>query len=65
MAPVRDIENLTLAAGDSSIAQFNDVELNEGNYTVKVGDLTGDFTINPALPESSKIILSNLVTDPY
>ncbi len=61
---VRDIENLTLAAGDSAIAQFNDVELKEGNYTVKVGELTGAFTINPALPESSKIILSNLVNDP-
>ena len=27
--------------------------------------LTGNFTINPAPPESSKIILSNLITDPY
>ena len=62
---IRDIENLTLAAGESEIALFNDVETKEGSYTVAVGVLTGNFTIVPAPPESSKIILSNLVTDPY
>ena len=62
---VKDIENLTLAAGDSEIVLFNDAETKEGGYTVRVGDLTGNFTITPAPPESSKIILSNLQTDPY
>ncbi|MGD0449584.1 MAG: CARDB domain-containing protein [Candidatus Bathyarchaeia archaeon] len=62
---IKDVENLTLAAGDSEIVLFNDVETKEGSYTVAVGALTGNFTINPAPPESSKIIISNLVADPY
>jgi len=62
---VKDTENVTLAGGASEIVQFTDVEIKEGNYTVKVGDLTGNFTIKPAPPESSKIILSNLQVNPY
>jgi hypothetical protein len=62
---VKDTENVTLAGGASEIVQFTDIEIVEGNYTVKVGDLTGNFTIKPAPPESSKIILSNLKVVPY
>jgi hypothetical protein len=62
---IKDVEKLTLTAGDSAITSFNDVETKEGSYTVAVGILTGNFTITPAPPESSKIILSNLRTDPY
>jgi len=62
---VKDTENVTLAGGASEIVQFTDIEIIEGNFTVKVGDLTGNFTIKPAPPESSKIILSNIKTDPY
>jgi hypothetical protein len=62
---VKDTENVTLAGNASEIVQFTDIEIVEGNYTVKVGDLTGNFTIKPAPPESSKIILSNLRANPY
>ena len=62
---VKDTENVTLAGGASEIVQFTNVEIKEGNYTVKVGDLTGNFTIKPAPPESSKILLSNLKVNPY
>ena len=62
---VKYSENLTLAAGSSQIVQYSDVEIKEGNYTLKVGDLTGYFLINPAPPESSKIVLSNLIADPF
>jgi len=62
---VKDTENVTLAGGASEIVQFTNVEIKEGNYTVKVGDLTGNFTIKPAPPESSKIVLSNLKVNPY
>ena len=62
---VKDVENLTLMPSDSQLAQFNDVETNEGSYTVKVGTLAGNFTITPAPPESSKIILFNLNVAPY
>jgi hypothetical protein len=62
---VKDVENVTLAGNSSEIVQYTDVETVEGNYTVKVGSLIGNFTVNPAPPESSKIVLSNLMVDPY
>ena len=43
---VKDIENLTLTPSDSQVAQFNDVETKEGNYSVTVGSLNENFTIN-------------------
>ena len=58
-------ENVTLAGGASQLVQFTEIETTPGNYTVQVGDLTGMFVINPAPPGSSKIILSNLVFNPY
>jgi hypothetical protein len=58
-------ENVTLAGGASQLVQFTEIELIPGNYTVQVGDLTGMFVVNPAPPGSSKIILSNMVINPY
>ena len=62
---VKYTENITLAGNSSEIIQYTDIETIEGNYTVKVGDLIGNFIINPVPPGSSKIILSNLRSDPY
>ncbi len=62
---VKDTMNVTLAGNSSQLVEFTDIELVEGTYTVKIGDLTGSFTLNPAPPESSKIILSNFISDPY
>ena len=62
---IKDTENVTLTGGASQLVQFTDIETIPGNYTVQVGDLTGMFVINPAPPGSSKIILYNLVLDPY
>jgi hypothetical protein len=61
----KDTENVTLAGGASQLVQFTDIETTAGNYTVKVGDLTGMFMINPAPPGASKIVLSNLLFNPY
>ena len=61
----RYTQNVTLAGGDSVIVQYSDIENVAGNYSVNVGDLTGMFTINQAPPGSSKIVLSNIVFDPY
>ncbi|HYA77440.1 MAG TPA: hypothetical protein VEF91_01865 [Verrucomicrobiae bacterium] len=58
-------ENVTLEGGASQLVQFTEIELIPGNYTVQVGDLTGIFVVNPAPPGSSKIILSNMVINPY
>ena len=56
---------MTLDGGASQLVQFTEIETTPGNYTVKVGDLTGMFVVNPAPPGSSKIILSNLNFNPY
>lgn len=61
----KDTENVTLEGGASQLVQFTDIETTPGNYTVQVGELTGMFVINPAPPGSSKIILSNLLFNPY
>ncbi len=63
---VKDAMNVTLAGNYSSqIIEFTDLEMTEGNYSVKIDDLTGAFLIKPAPPESSKIILSNFLSNPY
>ena len=61
----KDAKNITVAAGASAIVEFTYIETAVGNHSVKVGDLVGAFIIKPAPPETSKIILSNLVVDPY
>ena len=63
---VKDTMNVTLAGNYSSqIIEFTYLEMTEGNYSVKIGDLTGAFLIKPAPPESSKIVLSNYLSTPY
>ena len=46
-------ENVTLAAGESQLVQFTEIENTPGNYTVEIGDLTGMFVVNPLPPGSS------------
>jgi len=62
---VKDTTNVTLAGNSTETVEFTDIEMVEGNYTVKVGDLTEAFNIKPAPPESSKIVLSNFLSNPY
>jgi hypothetical protein len=62
---VKDSINMTLTAHNNETVQFTYIELNDGLYNVTIGDLSGELLIKPAPPESSKIILSNLITDPY
>lgn len=63
---VKDTMNVTLAGNYSSqIIEFTDIEMISGNYSVKIGDLAGAFLIKPAPPESSKIVLSNFLSNPY
>ena len=62
---VKDTTNVTLAGNSTEVVEFTYIETVEGNYTVKVGDLTADLIIKPAPPESSKILLSNLISNPY
>jgi hypothetical protein len=67
---VKSSVNITLAGNfTSEIVTYTAIEMDEGNYSVKVGDkinaLTGYFILNPAPPESSKILLSSLLSTPY
>ena len=62
---VKATTNVTLAANSTELVEFTYIETVEGNYTVKVGELTAALIIKPALPESSKILLSNLISSPY
>jgi hypothetical protein len=62
---IKDSMNMTLSGHTNETVQFTDIELEDGTFNVTIGDLSGVFLIKPAPPESSKIILSNLKTDPY
>ena len=62
---VKATTNVTLAANSTEVVEFTDIETVEGNYTVKIGDLIAALIIKPAPPESSKILLSNLISTPY
>lgn len=61
----KETANVTLGGGASEIVEFTYLDVVEGDYTVRVGDLVGAFTIKPAPPETSKIILSSLLVNPY
>ena len=62
---VKDSTNVTLAGNSHlQIVEFTDIEMAAGNYSVKIGDLTGAFLIKTAPPESSKIVLSNFISNP-
>jgi hypothetical protein len=62
---IKDSMNMTLGGHTNETVQFTYIELNDGTYNVTIGDLSSSFLIKPAPPESSKIILSNILTDPY
>ena len=67
---VKSSVNVTLAGNfTSEIVTYTAIEMDAGNYSVKVGDkinaLLGYFILNPAPPESSKILLSSILSTPY
>lgn len=63
---VRDSANIFLAGLSSSeIVYFTVIEMDVGNYTVKIGDLTSFFVLGEAPPEASKIIITDFKADPY
>ncbi len=62
---LKDSTNVTLVGNSSQIVAFTDVETTEGTYNVTVGALTGTFLLKPAPPETSSIILSNILVNPY
>jgi uncharacterized membrane protein len=56
-----ETKTIQLSGGQSTTAQFNITESSAGNYSVKVGDLTGEFSIQGP----SKIILESMIVKPY
>lgn len=63
---IKDSRNITLAGLKSSeIIEFTDIEMDPGNYSVKIEDLMGSFLIEMPPPDTSKIVLSNFRATPY
>jgi len=58
-------QTIMFSGGESRIIEFTDVENAEGNYTVKMGGLSGSFRIKAAPPTTSNISLFNLFVRPY
>jgi len=62
---VRENQTVAVPAGETVTMQFTDAETVEGNYQVKIGDLSGSFRVKAAPPEDTTIVLSNLEIDPH
>jgi hypothetical protein len=60
---LKETKVIQLLGRESKIVEFIDTENNEGNYSVKIGDLNGTFTVI-ALPSTSTVKVSNLLIDP-
>ena len=58
-------ETVRLAGGISSILEFTHSEFTEGNFTVRLGNLSDVFRVKEFVPEVSLIKLSSLVINPY
>jgi hypothetical protein len=58
-------QEILLMGKESKIVGFTVFESTEGNYSVKIADLTGVFMVKPISLEESKIVLSNLKIEPY
>ncbi len=54
-------KSVQLAGGESTTAEFSVTEATKGAYTVVIGNLTGEFSIQ----EPSRITLSNMFVKPY
>src|SRR3990170_2738238 len=57
----RDNQTVLLQGGETSAIEFIDTESSEGNYSARVGNLTGLFKIKPSV---SNITLSRLFVNP-
>jgi len=62
---LKENKTILLTAGASKTVEFTNIENAEGNYTVRIGDLSGSFNIKAQPPEDSSISLSNLLVNPY
>src|SRR3990170_4670590 len=58
---LRENQTIVVFSGGTSTIEFTDTENAEGNYSVRVGDLTGTFKIKPLV---SNITLSRLSVNP-
>ena len=57
-------QTVLLLAGESNIVEFSVIKEVEGNYTIEACGLSGSITFNIPPPSASKIVLSNLSTQP-
>ncbi|MCJ7762356.1 hypothetical protein MUP38_02735 [Candidatus Bathyarchaeota archaeon] len=62
---LKENQTILLPSGTSKIVELTASETAEGNYTVKIDDLSGSFKIKPPAPTTSTIVLSKLLVTPY
>jgi len=62
---LKENQTILLTSGTSKIIELTAGENVEGNYTVKVGNLSGVFAIKAPAPTTSSIVLSKLFVTPY
>jgi hypothetical protein len=62
---LKENQTILLPSGTSTIVEFAHSEMAEGNYTVKIDDLSGSFKIKTPAPTTSIIVLSRLLVTPY
>ena len=61
---VRENQTVAVPVGVTVTVQFTDSETVEGNYQVKIGELSGSFRVKAAPSENTTIALSNLQIAP-
>ena len=60
----RENQTIAVSPGATVTAQFTVMETVEGNYSVRIGELSGSYLIKTAPPEASSIALSDLTITP-
>ena len=62
---LKENQTVLLTSGASKIVELSASGTLEGNYTVKVGNLSGVFNVKAPAPTTSSIVLSKLFIRPY
>ena len=62
---LKENQTILLTNGTSKIVEFTASENVVGNYTIKIGNLSGTFEMKVPAPTTSSIVLSKLFITPY
>ncbi len=62
---ISDRRTIQLSGGEATTVEFTASETSQGTYSVKIGDLTGAFTIAPPPTKPAKFSVFGLIISPY